>query len=162
MMKLWQASENACSLFILAVSSQSRIIPFKHAHAGLSLRLLVLDQIRFFAEVYDGSCRRHIRSWVSNMNDKEHYKRTFQAQLDEWSKEIAQLRAKADEARIEARAEMHKRIDELDNKLQEGVTTFAQLAQASDEAWGALLKGGESAWKSLKTSFSEAAAKFKE
>lgn len=96
------------------------------------------------------------------MNDKERLKQTYQTQLDEWSKDIAHLRARADEARIEARAEMHKRIDELDIKLQEAVTTFAQLAQASDEAWGAVLKGVESAWKSIKTSFSEAVAKFKE
>ena len=96
------------------------------------------------------------------MNEKERLKQTYQTQLDEWSKDIARLRARADEARIEARAEMHKRIDELDKKLQEAATTFAQLAQASDEAWGAVLNGVESAWKSIKTSFSEAVAKFKE
>lgn len=96
------------------------------------------------------------------MSDKESTRRTYQAQLDEWSRDIAQLRVKADSARIEVRAEMHKRVDELDKNLQEAVTTFAQLAQASDEAWASVRKGVESAWASLKTSFSEAAAKFKE
>lgn len=96
------------------------------------------------------------------MKDKENLKQTYQAQLDEWSREISRLRARADAARAEASADMHKRVDELDVKLQEAVTTFAQLAQASDEAWGTVLKGVDSAWKSIKASFSEAAAKFKE
>ena len=96
------------------------------------------------------------------MSDRESYKKAYKTQLDEWGREIKRLRAKADAARADARVEMHKRVDVLDKNLQEAITTFAELAQAGDEAWGTVRKGMESAWASLKTSFNEAGARFKD
>lgn len=96
------------------------------------------------------------------MNDKDSYRQAYQAQLDEWGREIKHLRAKANHARADVRAELHKKVDALDKNLQEAITTFAELAQASDEAWGSVRKGMESAWASLKASFTEAGTRFKD
>lgn len=96
------------------------------------------------------------------MSDKDSSKQTYQAQLDAWGLDVAQFRAKADSARVEARAEMHKRVDELDSTLKSAVEAFSQLAKAGDEAVEVMRKGVESAWTSLKTSLNEAAEKFKE
>jgi uncharacterized coiled-coil DUF342 family protein len=125
-------------------------------------RPLAADQIPDAARAYAVPVADVFGSQEVDVNDKERYKQTYQAQLDEWSKEIARLRARADAARADARVEMHKKVDALDKNLQEAITTFAQLAQASDEAWGSVRKGAESAWASMKSSLNEAAAKFRE
>lgn len=95
------------------------------------------------------------------MNQKELYKRKYQAQLDEWKADVAKLKAKASGAGAEARIEMNKLIKELDHRIDEAGTELSKLATASEEAWDSARKGVESAWDSLMSAVHDAASKFK-
>ena len=94
------------------------------------------------------------------MNDRELFRQKRQAQLDEWKAELEKLRARASGASADAQIEMNKQLDALKNKIEDGKCKLAELAEASDEAWGAIKDGVESAWVSLSSAFSEAYDKF--
>ncbi len=95
------------------------------------------------------------------MSAKELYQQKKQAQLDEWQAELDKLKAKASGASADAQLELNKEIEELEGKIEHGKAKLAELAEASEGAWGSVKVGVESAWDSMKSSFSDAAAKFK-
>ncbi len=95
------------------------------------------------------------------MSEKELYQQKMQAQLDEWSAEVDKLKAKASGASADAQLKLNKEIEELEGKIEQGKANLAEIADTSEDAWGSIKKGVESAWDSMKSSFSDAAAKFK-
>lgn len=96
------------------------------------------------------------------MNEKALYEQKKQAQLDEWNAELAKFRAKASGASADAQLEMHKQIKLLEDNLQDGKTKLEELAKASQSGLESLKSGLESAWKTTKTTFADAAAHFKD
>jgi hypothetical protein len=96
------------------------------------------------------------------MSEKAQFQEKLQAQLDEWGIDLAKLRAKAAETTEEARLEMDVQLVTLEAKLEAGKERLAELADTSEDAWVSIQGGLKSAWGSMKTAFSEAAAKFKE
>lgn len=94
------------------------------------------------------------------MKDKELYQQKKQAQLDEWKAEVNKLKAKASGASADAQLGLNKQIEALEGKVEEGQTKLAEVANASEEAWESIKEGVESAWDSMRSAFSEAAAKF--
>jgi vacuolar-type H+-ATPase subunit I/STV1 len=96
------------------------------------------------------------------MTGKAQYQERLQAQLDEWGIDLAKLKAKAAETTEDARLEMDVQLVTLETKLEAGKQKLAELADTSEDAWGAIQDGLESAWGGLKTAFGEAAAKFKD
>ena len=97
----------------------------------------------------------------NDRNDKELYQQKKQAQLDEWTAEVENLKAKASGASSDAQMDLNKQIEALEGKIEEGETKLAEIADASGDAWESIKDGVESAWDSIKTAFSDAAAKFK-
>ena len=95
------------------------------------------------------------------MNDKELYQQKKQAQLDEWEAEVEKLKAQASEASADTQIELNKQIDTLEAKIEEGKSKLSELSGASNDAWESIKEGMESAWVSITSAFSEAAAKFK-
>jgi septal ring factor EnvC (AmiA/AmiB activator) len=95
------------------------------------------------------------------MNNKELYHQKKQAQLDEWKAELDKLKAKASGASADAQLELNKQIKALEEKLGEGKSRLAEIADASEDAWESIQHGVESAWDSMKANFSDATAKFK-
>lgn len=95
------------------------------------------------------------------MNEKELYQQKKQAQLDERKAEVDKLKAKASGASADAQLELNKQIEALEGKLEEGKTKLAEIADASEDTWESIKEGVESAWDSMKSAFSDAAAKFK-
>ena len=95
------------------------------------------------------------------MSEKELYRQKKQAQLDQWNAEVDKLKAEASEASADAQLELNREIEALDGKIEQGKAKFAELAEASDDAWASIKDGVESAWDSMKSAFSDAAAKFK-
>ena len=95
------------------------------------------------------------------MSDKEHYQQKLQAQLDLWKAEAEALKAKAADATADAKIEMHKQVDALELKLEEGKLKLAEFADSGHEAWESLKDGAESVWISIKSAFSDAKDKFK-
>ena len=96
------------------------------------------------------------------MKDKRKaYEEKIDAQLEEWSAQIALLRARADKAKAEAKIEYHETIEALQHRQDEARAKLHELKTAGDEAWEDLKTGAEKAWAEVKTAFHEAAAKFK-
>ena len=96
------------------------------------------------------------------MTDKRKaYEEKFDAQLKEWSAEIALLKAKADKARAEAKIEYYKTIETLQGKQNMARTTLQELRAAGDDAWEDLKTGAENVWTEVKTAFQSAASEFK-
>jgi len=95
------------------------------------------------------------------MSDKEQYQQKLQAQLDLWKAEIDTLKAKAAAATADAKIELHKQVELLEVKLEEGKAKLAEFADSGHDAWESLKDSAESLWISIKTAFSEAKDKFK-
>jgi hypothetical protein len=96
------------------------------------------------------------------MKDKRKaYEEKLDAQLEEWSAQIALLRAKADKAKAEAKIEYHQTIEALQHRQNEARTKLQELRTAGDEAWEDLKTGAEKAWAEVKTAFHDAVSKFK-
>jgi hypothetical protein len=95
------------------------------------------------------------------VNEKELYQKRLRAQADEWDAELAKLKAKAAKADAEAKLELLRQAGKLETKIGEFRSRVAELAAAGDDAWESIKDGVDSARKALKSSFSEAASKFK-
>ena len=96
------------------------------------------------------------------MTDKRKaYEEKFDAQLKEWSAQIALFRAKADKAKAEAKIEYYKTIETLQGKHDSARTKLQELRASGDSAWEDLKTGSENVWTEVKTSFKNAASKFK-
>jgi hypothetical protein len=95
------------------------------------------------------------------MNKKELYQKKKQAQLDEWKAEVDKLKAKASGGSIDAQLALNKQIEALEGNVEKGKAKLAEIAAASEEKWESTKDDLESAWDSIKSSFSDAADKFK-
>jgi len=92
---------------------------------------------------------------------KELYQQKLQAQLEGWQADVDKLKALAKGASADAQLELNKQVEALESKIEEGKTRLAELAEASEEAWGSMKDGVESAWDALTSAFDDAVSKFK-
>jgi len=84
------------------------------------------------------------------MNERELYRRKQQAQLEEWKADLDKLKAKAAQEEAEAQLSLSEQVKTLEIRIEEQQANLTKLAEASDDAW-----------ESLKSAFSDAAAKLK-
>ena len=98
---------------------------------------------------------------VAMTDKRKAYEEKFDAQLKEWSAEIALLKAKADKARAEVKIEYYKTIETLQGKQDAAGTKLQDLRAAGDDAWEDLKTGAENVWAEVKTAFQSAASRFK-
>jgi multidrug resistance efflux pump len=96
------------------------------------------------------------------MKDKRKaYEEKLDAQLKEWGAQIGLLKAKADNAKADAKIEYHKTIETLQSKQSEARTKLRELKNASDEAWEDIKTGAEKVWAEVKTAYHDASSRFK-
>ena len=89
------------------------------------------------------------------------YEEKLEAQLREWSAQIALFKARADKGQAEVKIEYNKTIETLQHKQDEARTKLHDLKTSGDEAWEDVKTGAEKAWAEVKTAFNSAASKFK-
>ncbi len=92
---------------------------------------------------------------------RQAYEEKLDAQLEEWSAQIALLKAKAEKARAEEKIEYDKSIEALQKRQDVARAKLHELKTAGDEAWEDLKTGAENAWEKIKAAFHEAISKFK-
>lgn len=96
------------------------------------------------------------------MNDKRKaYEEKLDAQLKEWSAQIALLKAKADGARADLKIDYYKTIEALQRKNDEARTKLQALKTSGDEAWEDLKIGAEKVWSEVKAAYHDASSRFK-
>ena len=89
------------------------------------------------------------------------YEEKFDAQLKEWSAEIALLKAKAGKAKAEVKIEFYKTLETLQGKQDVARTKLKELRSAGDDAWEDVKEGAENVWTEIKAVFQNAASRFK-
>jgi chromosome segregation ATPase len=94
------------------------------------------------------------------MTDYQIYKQKAEAQIKEWEAELDKLKAKAQKAQAEGKAEYQDEINELEDKLAKGREILNELSERGSEAWESMRQGMDKAWSALSSSFKEAKAKF--
>jgi hypothetical protein len=95
------------------------------------------------------------------MEKRKAYEEKLNAQLKEWSAQIALFKARADKGKTEAKIEYYKTIEALQHGQDEARAKLHELKTAGDEAWEDLKTGAEKAWTEVKAAFHSAASKFK-
>jgi predicted ATP-binding protein involved in virulence len=96
------------------------------------------------------------------MKDKRKaYEEKLDTQLKEWDAEIALLKAKAENAKSDAKIDYYKTIETLEHKQDKAKTKFQELKTSGDEAWEAVKGGVEKTWDEVKAAYHEAVSKFK-
>jgi uncharacterized coiled-coil DUF342 family protein len=95
------------------------------------------------------------------MMTKDEFVRKMHARLDQWNADIDTLKAKADSAGTEARAEYHKQLDVLRSKRDEARSKLHELESSGESAWEDLKAGVEMAWDSVSEAVRSAMARFK-
>jgi hypothetical protein len=89
------------------------------------------------------------------------YEEKLDAKLKEWKAKVALLKAKAENAKADAKIDYYKAIEALEHKQDEAKTRLQELKTASDEAWETVKLGAEKAWTEVKTAYHDAASRFK-
>ena len=95
------------------------------------------------------------------MNKRKRYEEKLDAQLEEWSAQMALLKAKADSATAEVKIQYYKSIEALQYEQDTARMKLDELKGASDEAWEEIKTGVEEAWTVVQDSLRSAASKFK-
>ncbi len=96
------------------------------------------------------------------MSDKRKaYEEKLDTQLKEWDAEIALLKAKAEDAKSDAKIDYYKTIETLEHKQDKAKTKFQELKTSGDEAWEAVKGGMEKTWAEVKAAYHDAVSKFK-
>ena len=88
------------------------------------------------------------------------YEEKFDAQMKEWSAEIALFNDKAAKAKAEAKIEYYKTIESLQGKQDKAKMKLQELRAAGDGAWQDLKTGAENVWVEVEEAFSGAASRF--
>ncbi len=94
------------------------------------------------------------------MSDRQLEEQKLRAQLDEWKADLDKLKAKAAKAGADAGLEMNRQVGALETKVADAERRLTELSRATDDAWGAIKKGADEAWTSLKSAFRSAASKY--
>ncbi len=95
------------------------------------------------------------------INKRKAYEEKLDAQLKEWSAQIALLKAKADNAKADAKIEYYKTIESLQGRQKEAATKLQELKTSGDEAWDDIKKSAEKVWAEAKTAYHNASSRFK-
>jgi len=94
------------------------------------------------------------------MNSKQAYQEKLDAQMREWNAKFEELKAKADQAKAEAKIEYYERIEELRSKQEVALRKLQEFGDSGEQAWEDLKPGLEHAWNDLKTSVEKAISRF--
>lgn len=92
--------------------------------------------------------------------EKELYQKKMEAKLDEWNARINQMKAKAQQADVEARMEIMDRVHALEQQRDSFKARLEEFKNTSGEAWKDVQSGLEGAFSEMKTAVESAMARF--
>jgi hypothetical protein len=95
------------------------------------------------------------------MGMREAYQDKIEAQLKEWQARIDVLKAQAEKAAADEKAEYYADVEALRARQQEVRKKLDELRAASEEAWEDVRTGVETAWSDMKHAVERAADKFR-
>ena len=93
-------------------------------------------------------------------NKRQAYEDKWDAQMDEWSAEIAVLNARADKSKAESRIANFETVEALQGKHADAKTKLFELRAATEDGWEGLKIDAEKVWNDVKAAFTNAASRF--
>ncbi|WP_050527841.1 sll1863 family stress response protein [Pseudorhodobacter aquimaris] len=94
------------------------------------------------------------------MDRKDAFQEKMQAQLDEWTAEIAKLRAQAEQAQADAKLKYLEEIDTLRAHQLKAEIKLKEIQDAQGEAWKDMQTGAEAAWDAMSDAMKSAWKRF--
>ena len=95
------------------------------------------------------------------MSNRKAYQEKVEAQLKEWNAELERLRAKALKADADARIELGRTVDTLQQHFRDTQDAFVGLIAAGEDAWTAAQQRVEDARTTLLDAITEARSAFR-
>jgi uncharacterized coiled-coil DUF342 family protein len=133
--------------------NKGRLYLSKDPLTGLPNRQDTFFETSFEASLHEGGTER--------MDSRDVYQEKMDAQLRQWDAQIAELRAKADKAKAQAKIEYLERVEEIRSKRDTAARKLEELKKTSDDAWADVKNGLEKAWKDLGSAIDSAFSRFK-
>ena len=96
------------------------------------------------------------------MDSRDAFIAKLKAQLDEWNAELDQMEARAREAQADQQIAYHEHIADIRRHRDDFQQRFAQIQQATGNAWEEMTKGVEDAWARMGQAFAHARARLDE
>ena len=90
------------------------------------------------------------------MNTKSDYTKLAEARLEEWRAQIDSLKAQAKQADAKTRIEVHKTIDQVEQRYEHAKSALSGTAEPLSDALSDLETGVQQAWDELKQSAKDA------
>ncbi|HXL74406.1 MAG TPA: hypothetical protein VN967_01005 [Burkholderiales bacterium] len=90
------------------------------------------------------------------MIDREEYVQKLKHQIEQWNAQMAQW----EEASRGAKDRYMKQLEQFREKRDAAMAELRRLQSASAEAWADMMKGTETAFKSMQEAFENARKKF--
>ena len=92
---------------------------------------------------------------------KQSFQDKLEAQLEEWDNKLDELKSRAGEAKLKARAELDKRLEVATHKRAAAEAKLKELRKRSEIAWEDLKDGTLTVWDDLREAIERVAARFK-
>lgn len=94
------------------------------------------------------------------MSTRKAYEEKLQAQLDTYSAEIEELKARADKSEADKEPWHRQHVETLQEKHRQAKGKLAEFRKAGDDAWDDLKTGIDIAWDSLGDAMKSARKQF--
>ena len=94
------------------------------------------------------------------MMNRDEYVQKLKAQIDQWNTEAARWEAKAKDAQAGMQAEFQRQIEQFHARRDEALAEMRRLQGASADALGEMMRGADSAVKSMREAFERARKSF--
>lgn len=94
------------------------------------------------------------------MDRKDEYREKWQAQIDQLSAKIDELRERAAGATAEAREEIKEHLGDLEGQREKARARFKEMMEAGEEVWDELSEEAEDLFGKLRTGFDRIVSRF--
>jgi hypothetical protein len=92
--------------------------------------------------------------------NRDEYVQKLKAQIDQWKAEAANWEAKAKAAQAGMQAEYAKQLGQFRARRDEALAELRRIQGASADAWRDMMRGADSALKSVQEAFDRARKQF--
>lgn len=129
----------------------------KHGFAGGDV---AHDWLEAEVEI-DRMLQQPSESGKEGVTTKQVFQQKLETQLKEWDAKFDALKAKAQEARAEIRADVEKQIEALAGKRAAAQAKILELRQRTEDTWEDLKTGAEKIWEEMHEALERIVSRFK-
>lgn len=80
------------------------------------------------------------------METRELYRKKYEAQLQEWSAKVDEVKARSQKLAAQAQLDMKPHADAVQGKFEAAKAKLHEMAEATDDTWEEVKKAADHAW----------------